>query len=297
MGRLADAVKPAVPRRVRASIVRSRLRTRQRLPGGRALPGVLVIGAQRCGTSSLYKYLGRHPAVLAPLRKETEYLSRFHVQGIEWYRAQFPTQAHLDWVSWRRRCQALTFEATPDYLWHPLAAERAAQLLPGARIVVLLRDPVERALSHHQHMTRLGFETLPFEAALDAEEGRLAGERERILADGAYPGRSYLRFSYASRGRYLEQLLAWTDRYPSERLLVLRSEDLYADPAATWVQLVEFLGLPPWDLRRFRNHSRSPGPSPPMAAGTRRRLEAYFAPHNERLSAHLGRDFAWAGPG
>lgn len=294
MGALADTVKPLVPGRVRFRILERRLDARQLLPVERALPDFLVIGAQRCGTSSLYKYLSRHPGVVAPLRKETEYLSRHHVKGLDWYRRHFPTRAQLRIRSRLGHGAAVTFEATPDYLLHPRAAERAAALLPEARLVVLVRDPVQRALSHHQHMTRLGFETLAFDDALNQEATRLAGERSRILADDTYPSPAFLRFSYMERGHYLDQLRAWTDCYPRERLLVVRSEDLYGDPRRCFGHILAFLGLAAWQPTRFRNHSHSPTDNPAaMPDATRDRLNAHFEDHNLRLCDYLGRDLGW----
>ena len=272
-----------------------RLRTRLAIPAGRVLPDFLVIGGQRCGTSSLYKYLGQHPLVLPSLRKETEYLSRYHARGLAWYRAHFPTHLGAAMVSRARGGRPLAFEATPDYLWHPLSAGRAAEIVPEARIVVLLRDPVRRAWSHHRHMTRLGFESLSFEHALDQEERRLAGERERMLADSTYQGRSFLRYSYFSRGLYLEQLQAWLQRYPADSVLVVRSEDFYADPARTLGHVLAFLGLPPWRPRQFRNYSSQSEEGEPaeLPAGVAAMLAERYAPHNRRLARALGWESAW----
>lgn len=295
--RLTEALRPAIPKRTRTSITRLRLRARLATPAPRVLPNFLVIGGQRCGTSSLYKYLGQHPLVLPSLRKETEYFSRHHGRGLAWYLAHFPTRLGVELVDRARGSRPLTFEATPDYLWHPRAASRAAELVPEARIVVLLRDPVQRAWSHHRHMTRLGFETLSFEAALEQEDRRLAGERERILADPSYPGRSFLRFSYFSRGLYLDQLDVWRRRYPTPAVLVIRSEALYADPARALDEVLDFVGLPRWRPRRFRNYSSQPaGVDPPrLPVGAATMLAERYAPHNRRLARALGWASAWEG--
>lgn len=142
-------------------------------PAGK-LPDFLIIGAQRCGTISFYRLLCQHPLVEGAARKEVHYFDLHFQKGEEWYRSFFPEAEREDRV---------TGESSPYYIFHPLSAERAARLVPGARLIVLLRNPVDRAYSHYQHGLRRGYETLPtFEQALEAEPGRLAGEREKILA-------------------------------------------------------------------------------------------------------------------
>src|SRR5690606_6491994 len=145
------------------------------------LPDFLVIGAMRAGTSSLYKYMGSHPAVIPSLRKEIKYFSSEYNQKNEsWYRCHFPTGLDIRLLTSMRGTRIQTFEASPDYLLHPRAAARAAKLVPEAKIIVMLRNPVDRAFSHYQHMFRLGLETLPFEEAIVQEPVRLEAEQTRI---------------------------------------------------------------------------------------------------------------------
>jgi hypothetical protein len=117
---------------------------------------VLVVGAQRCGTSSLFKYLGAHPECGASIRKEARFFTEYYHEGTDWYRAHFPLSAG-------RPRRQIYFEATPDYLLDPRVPQRAKALLPeDFRIIALLRDPVERAYSHYWHNRRLGSERIPF---------------------------------------------------------------------------------------------------------------------------------------
>ncbi|MDQ3973499.1 MAG: sulfotransferase, partial [Actinomycetota bacterium] len=201
-----------------------------------------------------------------------------------WYRTHFPLRAG--------RHGRVTFEATPHYLFHPLAPARAARLLPDARFVVLLRDPVERAISHYELQTRTGVERLDFAAAIAAEPARLAGEVERLRADPAYPAAALHHYSYLARGRYAEQLAAWLRHFPPERLHVVRSEDLFAEPAATYRGILSFLGLSEWLPARFPNYSDTPAPRPDRRA-ERALLAGVFSDANARLAELVGRDFGW----
>jgi hypothetical protein len=250
----------------------------------RSAPDFLILGAQRSGTTSLYRYLAEHPAIAPPVRKEIQYFTLHHHRGERWYRAHFPVAGTN-----RRR---LTFEATPYYLFHPLAPARAAAGLPDAKLVVLLRDPVARAFSHWQHSTARGLETLGFQAALDAEPERLADEQERLVADPSYRSDAHRRWSYASRGRYADQLERWLAYYPREQLLVLRSDDLYDRPADTHARVLEFVGLPPAPLDAYPRYTRRASAGD-MSDTARARLIADFGPHNRRLASLLGWDPGW----
>ena len=262
------------------------------------LPDFLVIGGQRCGTDSLFKDLGLHSSVIPATRKEVSYFTRHFAMGEAWYRTHFPTMARVAVQRRRVGARVASFEATPDYLFHPLAPERAAQLVPDARLIALLRDPVERAYSHYRHMVRLGFEDLSFDEAIGREEERTTPDRARLRSDPLVHPARLLRYSYAARGAYAEQLERWFAHFPREQVLVVRSEDFFDRPAVAFAEILDFLELPAWRPGAFPNYSR-PEPGAAGARGlseaTKAHLARHFAPRNEQLSALLGRDMAWGG--
>jgi hypothetical protein len=180
----------------------------------RPMPSFLVIGAQRAGTSFLYSLLTQHPNVSAALVKEVHFFDLNFQRGTAWYRSHFPALGPT-----RGR---ITGEATPYYLFHPLAPQRVAAVLPRVRLVAVLRNPVDRAYSHFQKEHRKGTEILPFERALKAESERVPGEREKLLADPAYRSVAHQRFSYLARGIYVDQIEAWSRCFSPDQLLVLR---------------------------------------------------------------------------
>jgi hypothetical protein len=245
----------------------------------RPLPDFLILGAQRAGTSALYSYLRRHPEIGGPPWKEVNFFDIRYERGPSWYRGHFPI-----------RRPRLVGEASPSYLFHPYAPERVASLLPGARVIALVRNPVDRALSHYHHEVDLGREPLSFEEALAHEEERMRGEWER-LADPSYFSHAWWNHTYFSRGLYAEQLERWFAALPPERVLVLVSEELFADPSGTYARVLDFLGAAPHELDSYPPvFSREYGE---MRPETRRSLEERYAEPNRRLVELLGRGLDW----
>ena len=163
-----------------------------RTAGRRALPNMLIVGGQRCGTTTLYKALSEHPSFLGPnLRKGVHYFDLNFDESVDWYRAHFPTKSAVESVQHRTGDPVVVGESSPYYMWHPLAPDRIARTLPGVRVVVLLRDPVERAYSAHAHELARGFETEPFERRARARgrasrrTGTSTGVRGPVAQQGA----------------------------------------------------------------------------------------------------------------
>jgi hypothetical protein len=266
----------------------------------RILPSFIVIGAQRAGTTSLFDYLCRHPDVAPPTppKKEVWWWKELHFfdyrfwRGLDWYRSCFPLALSRT-LARRRGHDLVTGEATPSYIVHPAVPERIASTLPDVRLIALLRDPIERAYSHHQLMVRTGREDLSFEDALAAEDERLAGEVDRMLADPRYRSTEFRDHTYVMRGLYADQLERWFAHVPREQMLVIGAEDFLADPAGTYDKVLSFVGLRPWQLQQFRPRNRAS--YAPIEPATRTRLEERFAEPNARLAELLARDFAWTG--
>ena len=264
----------------------------------RVLPNFLIIGTKRGGTTSLWNWLLSHPAVVPMFPasqqiKSSHYFDNNYWRGLDWYRSHFPTEAQMARVERRLSTRPVTGEASPYYMFHPAAPARIAADLPEAKIIVLLRDPVARAYSNYWERRGSGAEPLStFEQALDAEPRRLQGQAERLLADAKYYSFSHDNHSYLARGRYLEQLAAWLDRWPRDQLLIVKSEDLFAQPHAVFVTVLAFLGLPSSDEVRLAHHHRLP--TPPISPSTQRYLRQYYQPHNSGLYEALETDFGWA---
>ena len=251
---------------------------------GRA-PDFLIIGAQKAATTSLYAYLCQHPQVQAALTKEIHYFDHYLPRGFDWYCRHFPANGKTP-----EGLPLITGEASPYYLVHPAVPDRVQEALPGVRLIVLLRDPVARAISHYEHEFRRGFERLPFLEALEAEERRIAGEAERLVQEPAYRSYAFEHHTYKTRGRYAEQLSRWIPRFGRERMLVLQMEELESTPGIVLGRVAAFLGIEPWSPDTTARHNPgSYGRVPSDALGL---LRAYFEPLQGELAALL-QDESW----
>ena len=274
--------------------VKSVSRTVGRLTAGsRMVPGFLIVGAQRCGTTSLFKTLSQHPGVLPPAyHKGVHYFDMDYHRGMSWYLGHFPTTGKAEAVKAQIGVRGITGESSPYYMFHPLAGQRIARDLPSVKLLVLLRDPVERAYSAHSHELARGYETeTDFERALALEESRTAGERERMISSASYASEHLQHNAYLARGRYIEQLERLEALVGRDRMHVIDSDDFFADPRPSFDAVCDFLGLPRWEDIAFGKHnSRSRSP---MSAELRTRLEDHFAPYDERLATWWGRVPSW----
>ncbi len=248
------------------------------------MPNFLIIGTQKGGTTSLYNYLIQHPQILAASAKEVHFFDFNFSKGINWYRSQFP--AIVD------NQNTITGEASPYYLFHPLVPARVYQHFPQLKLIVLLRDPITRALSHYYHEVRLGFENLSLSEAISKEAERMQGEIEKIIADENYYSYNHQHYSYLSRGIYIEQLQRWQKYFPSQQFLIIKSEDFYANPGAIVQEVLKFLELPDRQFNEYKSYNAGDYPrniNPEIYS----QLKTYFQPYNQQLETYLGKKIDW----
>jgi hypothetical protein len=262
----------------------------------RPMPDFLLIGTKRGGTTSMFHGLLDHPDVVRmfPERrlKSPLYFASHYELGDRWYRSHFAT-APYRWSRERlTHAPTVVGDSDPYYLYHPSVPERVRQVMPNAKLVVMLRNPVSRAYSHHGERVANGVEPLDFDAALAAEPGRLAGEVERLTQDPGYYSTAHDWYSYRDRGIYAPQLRRWFEAFAREQILVLASEDYYRDAQAVTDRVISFLGIRPLALPEAQHYNLRPKAA--MADATRAELSDFYAPHNHELYELLGHDLGWA---
>lgn len=286
------SVRKAAPESLKHAGRRAYVRMATATAPLRMEPDFIMIGAQRCGTTSLFRALMAHPQVVRPImHKGVNYFDLNYARGMSWYRGHFPIAEIARRKTARYGCPVL-FEASGYYLYHPFALERAARDMPSVKLVAMLRDPVERAFSAYKHERARGFERESFEKALELEDERLVGEIDRMRDDLSYESFCHRHHSYRHRGQYAEQLERILGLFPSDQLHIVESEEFFDKPEDQYARLVTFLGLRPFQPASFDRYNARPGE--PMAAATRKTLEEHYAPHDERLAGLLGRSPRWA---
>jgi tetratricopeptide (TPR) repeat protein len=241
-------------------------------------PDFIIAGVSKCGTSSLYHYLSYHPQILLPHKKELDFFWKNFARGIDWYLAHFPSITD--------KPNFMTGEATPNYLRFPLVAERIYQSFPQVKLIFLLRNPVERAISWHYHKVNSGLVNISLEDAIALELKQLKNHDVVKLAKAGYRNPDNILGSL-----YLYQLQPWLELFNREQLLILSSEELYNHPAQVMEQVFSFLGLPNHSIAKYiKVNAGSYQNIDPQLKIT---LADYFKSHNQQLEEYLGIKFNW----
>jgi hypothetical protein len=242
-------------------------------------PDFLIIGSSKCGTTSLYHNIVEHPQVIPALKKEIKFWHDDLKQGLDWYRAHFPPYPQTQYY--------LTGEASPNYLDLQETAQRVFQFCPQMKLIVILRHPVERAISHYHHWVRLGLEERSLEAVIQTELKTI----NQVLQFPIQYQRWYQSINYIARGVYIGFLQQWMAIFPAEQFLILSCENLAANPAVTMKQVFTFLGLPDSPISRYTQ--MNVGDYPPLSPRLSQVLSKFYHPYNQQLESYLGKNLGW----
>ena len=253
----------------------------------RVLPDFLIIGAGKSGTTSLYNYLIQHPKIHPAKDKELNYFFR---RWTIWYRPNFPTIFSKFIATKIRKKPFLTGEATPFYLVHPLIPNLVKNKIPKVKIIVLLRNPIDRAYAQFNHQCREKFETRSFEEAIKNEKIKTREEWAKLNEAGE-GNLDHERFAYLQIGMYYNQLKAWEEYFPKDQFLIMKGEDFFANPSKTVDRVFEFLEVPPHQVNVSQKFNE--GKYKEIGLETRKFLLEYFKPHNKKLYELLETDFQW----
>jgi len=266
-------------------------------------PDLIIIGVKRGGTTSLFRDLEQHPAMCPlvpsakrlPLRenqKGVHYFDSHHDQGDRWYSSHFPTSMSRA-ITARRVGATFTAEASPYYLYSPLAARRTVTTLPATMFMVLLRDPVERTVSHWAEQTRNGVETLSLADALAAEDERVGTDGERLLAGEISTSHAHEQQSFAGQSEYADSLQRWFDLAGPDRMIVGFSEDYYRDPSSVIDPITDRLGVSRMPTGAVGGH-RNAAPRPTeLEPEIETMLVDRFRPDVDAITRLLGTSPPW----
>ena len=258
----------------------------------RVLPSFFIIGVQKGGTTSLCQYAGQHPQIIGPQRKDIYFFNNeVHYQkGINYYRAHFPHLAYKKIYEAIYGVKAITFDGTPNYFDAPNAAQRIKNEFPDAKIILLLRNPIERAFSNYRMAVKFGFENLSFEDALMLEDERLLSQPNFAPTQLAH-NYIYQRLTYKKRGLYIHFIKPWKELF-HKNLLILSTENLLNYPQQNMNLVTDFLQLDRFHNYHFEVFNKSANFNE-MPAHVKKMLRNYYQPYNQQLYNYLNTDYAW----
>ncbi len=255
------------------------------------LPDFIIIGAAKGGTSSLYDYLTQHPSIYSCVVKEPNYFAMYYDRGINWYKSCFPTTLKKYNVTTFEKKKFVTGEASTQYYWYPHTPKRIKKIIPKIKLILLLRNPIDRSYSHYNMNVNGGKEDLSFEEAIDQEKERTQEEYKKILENEYYFSPKYTRQAYLAKSIYVNFLSEWLKYFSLDQFLIIKSEDFYEDPNKIYNEVLGFLDLPSTQLKNYKITRK--GTYDRMKPDTRTKLLDYFKPHNEKLFKLIGKRFDW----
>lgn len=241
----------------------------------RAMPHFLIIGAAKAGTTSLDRYLRAHPQVYRR-KGEIHYFDEHSERSTLWYRSNFGFAFS----------SKLSCDKIPNYLLLPGAAQRLAQLSPNAKLIILVRNPIDRAYSHYQHHQRSKTPNyVSFEEVIKPEL-----QKPTIVPKSLPVSYEIIRYrSYLARGYYAVQIQMWLDYFQKEQMFIIKSEIFFKNPAEVTAEVCHFLGIYDQILQQIEYRPRNVGGyQSEIASDIYQQLQEHFAPHNQKLCELTG---------
>ena len=256
--------------------------------GSRVLPSFFVIGGVRCGTTSLYHYLGQHNCIKPAAYDELGYFDDNYHLGLNWYRSLFTTKSIQKKVE-SNYGKFLTYDVTPFYIYNPLVVDRISKFSPEVKIIASLRNPIDRAYSNfNDRIQREGDTKTTFKEIVENEiefiEKNIGNENDQFLVNTFYE-------SLLARGLYAKQLEYWFKKIPKENICIISSEDLQINTENVLSEIFEFLDIPKQKIQDTTRQNKIEYPK--MDVSTRKILNDFFKPYNEKLFELLGKRFNW----
>lgn len=253
----------------------------------RVLPDFFVIGAGRTGTTSLYHYLDQHPSLSKSAYDELGYFDDNYHLGLNWYRSLFPS-IFTKYLTKLKTNNFMTYDVTPSYVRRPWNAKRIKKLFPDTKLIVILRNPVDRTYSHYHLAEQFG-ETRTFEEIVKEDMDNILNWNIDLKDDNYFANK--VEKSFLARGFYAEQLSIWFKLFSKNQIMIVSSEQLASDTKNTMNSIFQFLNLPKFEIPNTKKVNVSQYSK--MNSSTRKLLINFFKPYNESLYNFLNVNFEW----
>jgi hypothetical protein len=243
-------------------------------------PSFIIIGEARCGTTSLFNYISQNDKVLPPLKKEIHFFDYKFLKKKGWYKSFFPFVKE----------GKITGEATPYYFSHPKAAKRIKETYPDIKIILVLRNPIDRAISSFYKQRDLKLETVDsIEDAINLEEERLKDSMANMSNNIDYDF-NHKNYAYANRGLYYENLERWQSLFDEDQMLIFEFEELFSNIEVNYNKVIEFLNIDKQNID-FKHFNK--GTYDNIDAEFRMELGNFFEDSNQKLYDLLKTNYDW----
>ena len=253
----------------------------------RVLPDLIVIGVVRSGTTSLYHYLSQHPSIVKSTYDELGYFDSNYKLGLNWYKSFFPSIFEKKKVIQKNK-KFMTYDVTPFYIYHEKAPQRIHQILPNSKLIVILRNPIDRSYSNYcMGDPREKRKKKTFEEVI-VDEKKILNKINKNNVDEYY---NFVHTSMLARGFYAEQLENWYKIFSKDQILIIKSEEFATETNKIMNNIFDFLGLSHYDIPD--NSKKNKLHYEVMKKETRIDLIEFFRPYNEKLYSLIGRNFNW----
>lgn len=243
-------------------------------------PDFIIIGAQKGGTTSLFHYLTQHPQLNLPNVKEVHFFTKNYHRGLNFYKTYFPY----------KQKGKLSGEATPYYLFHPKVPYRLYKCFPNVKLIIMLRNPVNRAFSHYNMEKKLSNEKRAFEVAIQDELNQLENLNKKILSSNHYTT-EHAHHSYLSRGLYQEQIERWLNYFDKNQMLFIKSEDFFENPQKELKRVFDFFKIDNIQINDLEPKLK--GNYNNLTKSFYDQLAEFFKKNNSKLTTIIGNKFNW----
>ena len=250
----------------------------------RLLPDFIIIGEAKCGTTSLFKYITQNNKFISPLKKEIHFFDYKYNKGLRWYKSHFPLNGKM------RNSGIITGEATPYYLSHPKAFYRIKETLPNVKLIIMLRNPVDRALSSFYNQKRIGLEDIAdFKNACSIEKERIYGTENTIFEESDF-NYNHKYYSYLNRGIYYDNLSRYLTLFKKDQILILEFDEFFNNVNRGYEKVIDFLNL---EEQKIINKVYNKGTYKEMEKDLRIKLLDFYKVHNQKLFNLIGKSYDW----
>jgi hypothetical protein len=254
----------------------------------RDYPDFIILGNSFCAKTLLYNYLTQHRLILKNIFEESAFFVDYYEKGSSWYKANFPLKIQKSLL--KRKSGKIPLVGETINLPYYEIPERVHKLIPNPKIIVILRDPIDRAYASYSSLVKKGIELLTFEEAVLKKIDRWADVNQK-LTENQIEGLEEKISTYLSNSIYVYDIKNWIKYFPKEKMLFLKSEDLFEKPLETVNNTLEFLGLEP--LVHLVNYSERLENTQLINTKIKEDLNKFFKPYNKLLYELLGCDLGW----